>query len=120
MRCKDRGGSQGSFVGGDAGEELGDGGGEGVVVVAGDHVAGAGDVDGFGEEPNAAIAKSGRSFTRQVDQLPPQAVLDEIAQKVNIAKLEAFLMDEGLKKFADPQKALLKLIGEKRKALLAK
>jgi transaldolase len=69
---------------------------------------------------NAAIAKSGRSFTRQVDQLPPQAVLDEIAKKVDIAKLEAFLMEEGLKKFADPQKALLKLIGEKRKALLAK
>jgi hypothetical protein len=29
-------------------------------------------------------------------------------------------MDEGLKKFADPQKSLLKLIGEKRKALVAK
>lgn len=69
---------------------------------------------------NAAVAKSGRSFARQVDQLPPKAVLDEIAGKVDIAKLEAFLMDEGLKKFADPQKALLKLIAEKRKALGAK
>ncbi len=69
---------------------------------------------------NTAIARSGRSFTRQVDQLPPPAVLNEIAQKVDIAKLEAFLMDEGLKKFADPQKVLLKLIAEKRKALLAK
>jgi len=69
---------------------------------------------------NAAVAKSGRPFTRQVDQLPPKAVLDEIAGKVDIAKLEAFLMDEGLKKFADPQKALLKLIAEKRKALGAK
>jgi len=69
---------------------------------------------------NAAIAKSGRTFTRQVDQLPPKPVLDEIAQKVEIAKLEAVLMDEGLKKFADPQKVLLKLISEKRKALGAK
>jgi len=69
---------------------------------------------------NEAIAKSGRTFSRQVDQLPPREVLDEIAQKVEIAKLEAVLMDEGLKKFADPQKALLKLIGERRKALGAK
>jgi transaldolase len=66
---------------------------------------------------NEAVAKSGRTFTRQVDQLPPQAVLDEIAEKVDIAQLEAVLMDEGLKKFADPQKALLKLIGDKRQAL---
>jgi len=69
---------------------------------------------------NEAIAKSGRTFSRQVDQLPPREVLDEIAQKVEITKLEAVLMDEGLKKFADPQKVLLKLISEKRKALGAK
>ena len=66
---------------------------------------------------NAAITQSGRSFTKHVDQLPPKAILDEIAQKVDMAKLEAVLMEEGIKKFADPQKALLKLIGEKRKAL---
>ena len=67
---------------------------------------------------NEAVAKSGRTFTRQVDQLPPKEVLDEIAAKVDIAKLEAVLMDEGIKKFADPQKALLKLIGEKRRSLV--
>jgi transaldolase len=66
---------------------------------------------------NDAISQSGRSFTKHVDQLPPKAILDEIAQKVDMAKLEAVLMEEGIKKFADPQKALLKLIGEKRKAL---
>jgi transaldolase len=66
---------------------------------------------------NGAISQSGRSFTKHVDQLPPKAILDEIAQKVDMAKLEAVLMEEGIKKFADPQKALLKLIGEKRKAL---
>jgi transaldolase len=69
---------------------------------------------------NDAISKSGRSFTKHVDQLPPKAILDEIAQKVDMSKLEAVLMEEGIKKFADPQKALLKLIGEKRKALGAK
>jgi transaldolase len=34
--------------------------------------------------------------------------------------LEKTLMEEGLKKFADPQKALLKLIAEKRESLTAK
>lgn len=66
---------------------------------------------------NDAVSKSGRSFTRQVDKLPPQAVLDEIAAKVDVAKLEAVLMEEGIQKFADPQKALLKVIAEKRAAL---
>ena len=69
---------------------------------------------------NDAVAKSGRTFTRQVEKLPPQPVVDEIAKKVDIAKLEQVLMDEGIKKFADPQKALLKLIGEKRAALAKK
>ncbi len=65
---------------------------------------------------NDAVAKSGISFTRQVDKLPPQAVLDEIDRLVSIEHLEATLMSEGIKKFADPQKALLKLIAEKRAA----
>jgi len=67
---------------------------------------------------NEAVAKSGRTFTRQVDQLPPKAVLDEVAAKVDMARMETVLMDEGVKKFADPQKGLLKLIGEKRRALV--
>lgn len=67
---------------------------------------------------NAAIQKlDGRTFSRQVDQLPPSEVLEEIDAKVDFAKLEEVLMDEGVRKFADPQKALLKLIAEKRAAL---
>jgi transaldolase len=66
---------------------------------------------------NAAVQASGRSFTRQVDQLPPQAVLDEIHAKVDIDKLERTLMQEGLEKFADPQKDLLALIARKRQSL---
>ncbi|MDX1945557.1 MAG: transaldolase family protein [Pirellulaceae bacterium] len=65
----------------------------------------------------AIAAKTGLIFTRQVDQLPPKTVLDEIAAKVDIAKLESTLMSEGLSKFAEPQKDLLKLIGEKRAGL---
>jgi transaldolase len=66
---------------------------------------------------NAAVEKSGRTFTRQVDKLPPQAVLDEIEKKVDIRHLEETLMEEGLAKFADPQKVLLALIAEKRKTV---
>jgi len=66
---------------------------------------------------NDAVEKSGRTITRHVDEMPSQAVLDEIDRLVDIQKLEETLMDEGIKKFADPQKALLKLIEEKRAAL---
>jgi transaldolase len=36
-----------------------------------------------------------------------------------MAELERVLMDEGIKKFADPQQALLKLIADKRAAIKA-
>lgn len=66
---------------------------------------------------NDAVEASGRTFTRQVDKMPPDAVLKEIDEKVDMKKLEEVLMEEGIKKFADPQKALLALIAEKRKSL---
>ena len=66
---------------------------------------------------NDAVAKSGITFTRQVDKLPPKEVLDEIDRLVSIEHMEETLMSEGIKKFADPQKALLKLIAEKRGAV---
>jgi transaldolase len=69
---------------------------------------------------NEAAAKSGVIFTRQVDQLPPPQVLAEIDAKVDMQHLEQVLMQEGVAKFADPQKALLKLIADKRQALVAK
>jgi transaldolase len=69
-------------------------------------------------QTNSAIQQmTGKTFTRTVDQLPPRDVLDDIDAKVDFAKLEDVLMREGLEKFADPQKALLKLIAEKRRAL---
>jgi transaldolase len=43
--------------------------------------------------------------------------VDEIHAKVDEAKLEAKLMEEGTAKFADPQHALLKLIAQKRASL---
>jgi transaldolase len=66
---------------------------------------------------NHKVQESGRTITRQVDKMPPQEVLDEIDAKVDMKHLEKTLMEEGLAKFADPQKALLKLIAEKRASL---
>jgi transaldolase len=66
---------------------------------------------------NADVAKSGRTFTKKVDQLPPADVLADIDAKVDAAKMEQVLMDEGLAAFADPHKSLIKLIGEKRATL---
>ena len=72
------------------------------------------DIETNPPKTNADIQASGRMFTRQIDQLPPKPVLDEIHHKVDIQKLEETLMREGLAKFADPQKALIKLIASKR------
>ncbi|HSH92524.1 MAG TPA: transaldolase family protein, partial [Roseimicrobium sp.] len=66
---------------------------------------------------NDAVEKLQKKYTRKVDQMPPQAVLDEIDQKVDQAKMEAKLMEEGAAKFADPFNALLKLIAQKRASL---
>jgi transaldolase len=69
---------------------------------------------------NEAVEKSGRMISRHIDDMPEQVVLDEIDRLVDIQQLERTLMEEGIKKFADPQKALLHLIGEKRAALAAR
>jgi len=66
---------------------------------------------------NDAVMATGKTYTRAIDELPPTAVLEEIAASVDEQKLEDTLMAEGLTKFADPQKGLLKLIGDKRAAL---
>jgi transaldolase len=66
---------------------------------------------------NEAVQKSGRTFSRTIDQMPPSGVVEEIRAKVDVEKLERTLMDEGLRKFAEPQKALLELIAKKRAAL---
>ena len=75
------------------------------------------DIETNPPQTNAAVQASGRTFSRQTDQLPPRPVIEEIARKVNMAKLEEVLMAEGIVKFADPQKALIKLVASKRAAL---
>lgn len=63
---------------------------------------------------NAAVQESGRTFTRQVDKMPDEDVLADIDAYVSQDHLEQILMSEGVKKFAEPLKALLKLVAEKR------
>lgn len=67
---------------------------------------------------NAAIQQmDGKQFSKRVDQLPADEIVNEIDAKVDFQQLESQLMEEGLAKFAEPQKGLLALIAEKRTAL---
>jgi transaldolase len=66
---------------------------------------------------NDWVARSGKRYRRRIDELPPPPVLAEIARTVDLERLERVLMAEGVAKFADPLKALLALIGEKRSEL---
>jgi transaldolase len=66
---------------------------------------------------NAKVQASGRTFTRQVDRLPPEDVLAEIDARVDMDRLEADLLAEGVKKFAAPQTTLLTLIAQERATL---
>jgi len=75
------------------------------------------DIETNPPKTNDQVEQLGNSYTPQIDQLPPQAVLDEIAAKVDDQAMETTLMEEGLAKFADPQKALIALIGKKRNSL---
>ncbi|MCC6680199.1 MAG: transaldolase [Phycisphaeraceae bacterium] len=66
---------------------------------------------------NQQVQELGKTYRRNVDAMPPQAVLDEIDAKVDQAAMEQVLMAEGLAKFAQPQKKLLELIGRKRQEM---
>lgn len=68
---------------------------------------------------NVAVAESDLTFTRTVDQLPSDAILNEIDEKLDIDDMHSYLMEEGIAKFVKPQQALLSLIAEKRAALTA-
>jgi len=59
---------------------------------------------------NQAVAQSGQKFSRQVDVLPPAAVLEEIDREVDVEHMESVLMEEGIEKFAQPQRDLLEVV----------
>ncbi|MCA9123997.1 MAG: transaldolase [Planctomycetaceae bacterium] len=76
-----------------------------------------GDIQTNPPATNQAVLDSGREFTPELANFPPDEILAEIDAKVDFDQLERVLMEEGLKKFADPQKALLELIASKRRAM---
>lgn len=69
---------------------------------------------------NDAVQALGKTYVSRVAEMPTVDVLADIDRQVDPKKMEEALMAEGLAKFADPQKALLKLIGEKRAQVGAK
>jgi transaldolase len=66
---------------------------------------------------NEAVQRLNRQYTRKVDQMLPQDVRSEIGARVDMVTLERVLMDEGTKKFAEPQKELLQRIADKRASI---
>lgn len=63
---------------------------------------------------NEAVEKSLKTYTRHVDKMPSPSIVGEIDKKVDMVALERGLMDEGIRKFVEPQMALLELIAQKR------
>lgn len=66
---------------------------------------------------NEAVATSGVTFQRKIDQLPPTDVMSEIYGKVDFERMEEVLMEQGIAKFATPQHELIALIGQKREQM---
>lgn len=71
-------------------------------------------------ETNEAIAQSDIEFSRTVDQFPSEAVQQEIDAALDVEHMHRELMEEGIDKFVKPQRALLKIVQEKREALTAR
>ena len=78
-----------------------------------------GDIQTNPPATNEAVEKSPKTYTRHIDQMPSPSIVSEIDRKVDMVALERGLMEEGIKKFVEPQKALLELIAQKRALLLA-
>ena len=79
-----------------------------VAALAGD------DIQTNPPATNKAADDPTRTFTRQVDRMPPADLLAEIDAKVDMHRLEDVLMAEGVEKFVAPQQALLALIASRR------
>jgi transaldolase len=78
-----------------------------------------GDIQTNPPATNKAVEESPKTYTRHIDQMPPPSIVSEIDRKVDMVSLERVLMEAGIKKFVEPQKALLALIAKKRASLLA-
>jgi transaldolase len=68
---------------------------------------------------NEAVQRLNKTYARNVDRTLPGDLLREIRQKVDMVELERVLMDEGTKKFSEPQKDLLRRVAAERAAAAA-
>ena len=68
------------------------------------------DIETNPPETNAAVEQSGKIFSKAIDRMPEQTDISAIDAAINWQDLEKTLMEEGLAKFADPQKQLITLI----------
>jgi transaldolase len=82
-----------------------------------EHLAGS-DIQTNPPETNDFVEKSDKQYKRTLDQMPAQAILDEIDRKVDVPQMEKVLMEEGIAKFVKPQQALESSIAQKRKELV--
>ena len=73
-----------------------------------------GDIQTNPPATNDAVQQSGRMISNQIEELPSPQIVAEIQRVVDVERMENVLMEEGIAKFADPQKALLELIARKR------
>ena len=65
---------------------------------------------------NEAVQRLNKTYSRKVDRPLPDDLLHEIWEKVDMVELERVLMDEGTRKFSEPQKDLLRRIAAQRTA----
>ena len=77
------------------------------------------DIETNPPKTNELVEELGNSYSRNVDKMPSDEVMAQIDQHVDMERLEQVLMDEGVRKFADPHKALIQLIAQKRLSLAA-
>ncbi len=78
-----------------------------------------GDIQTNPAATNEFVEKSPKTYSRQVDRMPSPSIASEVSAKVDMAALERGLMEEGIRKFADAQRALLAIIAQKRTSLPA-
>jgi transaldolase len=66
---------------------------------------------------NEAVEQTSKSYARHIDETPSSSVDGEIEKKVDMASLERVILEEGVQKFIEPQKAWLRLIADKRASI---
>ena len=76
-----------------------------------------GDIQTNPPATNKAVEKLTKVYTRRIEQMPSPSIVSEIDKKVDMVALERVLIEDGIQKFVQPQKALLQIITQKRASL---